>query len=336
MNDGKKNNNVIYFPGMKDQLRKKGLEYLQQKNYTEATPFLENLKMLDPENSNIYIGLLLAYFDGGMVDKALSLVREMMQKGVGDEIDTVNIYILLLVQRHEYEQVILVIKKILDEDISDERREYFSSLLYFSQEMTANQIEIKKVQDDTNIHHEIDFFQYKDSQEQMLVAKKLKDRNIVPYINDIKQYLLSVDGDLFFKTLLINVLKEHQYDKPIEVEKFGRTQKVIPNHLRDITENNEIMVLINLIGQKLEHEDPILFESIYSLINRHVFLLYPFSLDFIDLPAWAAAYHELGNEYFGNTHTEGELIKVYGTQQAEMRKAKNFIRMIEEKSYRNM
>lgn len=336
MSDGKKQNNIIYFPGTKEQLERKGLELLQQKNYQEAIPFLENLKALEPENGNIYVGLLLAYFDGGKIDKAMALVREMLHNGIGDEIDTINIYIMLLVQRHEYEQVILVIKKVLEEDISYERREYFSRLLSFSQKMIDNQIEIKKVEVEDPIERKIDFFQYKDPHEQMVLARKLKDRNIIPYLEEIKEYLRSVEGDLFFKTLMINVLREHEYDKPVEIEKFDRKIKVIPKYLLDISEDNELSEIKKLIEQTLESEDPILFESIQSLMDRHIFLLYPFSMDFIELPAWAAAYHELGNEYFGNNFTESELLEKYHAEQSEMRKAKEFIKRIEEISYRNL
>lgn len=336
MSDGKKQGNIIYFPGTKEQLEKKGLELLQEKNYHEAIPFLENLRTLEPDNSNIYIGLLLAYFDGGKIDKAMALVREMLHNGIGDEIDTVNIYIMLLVQRHEYEQVIVVLEKVLEEDLSEERREYFNRLLSFSQKMVDNQIEIKKVQEDEPIERKFDLFQFRDPHEQMVVARKLKDSNIIPYLEELKEYLRSIDGDLFFKTLLINVLKEHQYDKPVEIEKFERQIKVIPKYMLDIAEDNDLSEIKKKIEQKLENEDPILFESIQSLIERHNFLLYPFSLDFIELPAWAAAYHALGNEYFGNNQTEDELLEKYGANLSEMRKAKDFIKQIEEISYRNM
>ena len=68
--------NVIHFPSLEKRLLEKGEEKLQEKNYLEAVPIFEEIIKLDSENSDGYLGLVLAYYGIGQNDKALSLQRE--------------------------------------------------------------------------------------------------------------------------------------------------------------------------------------------------------------------------------------------------------------------
>lgn len=333
----KKENNVVFFPGIEKRLLEDGLNHLNRKNYREAISLLEDVIQIDSKNSDAYIGLLLAYFDAGIVEKAMVLVKKMFHEGIGNEIDTINIYIMLLIQGHEYEEVVTVIKKVLeDQSLSKDRFDHFKRLLRFCERMLDNQIEVKKLGEDDVITEELNFFQYSDPHEQILVAEELNKRNIYPYIKEIKSYLQLDDGDPFFKSLLINVLREHHYDKPVDIIKFGRHKTIFPETLQQLDDNMERNSLIDLISQNLENEDPTLFANVKSIVERQFFLLYPFELEFQNIPAWAAAFHLLGNEYYGNEHTEKELMEEYGVLQEDLDRANTFIRMIEEISYRNV
>jgi tetratricopeptide (TPR) repeat protein len=335
----KKNNNVIYFPGLEKRLLEKGLENLHRKNYDEAIDLLESAINLEPKNNDSHIGLLLAYFDAGMVDHAMSLAKEMIHDGIGNGFETMNIYLMLLVQTHKYNEVVTVIEELLNEgNVPEEKIQHFSRLLQFSQKMMDNQLEmeIKKTTIADWTKQELNLSDYQEPQAQMGLAADLNNLNIQPYLGEMTEYLQSKDGAPFFKTLLLNVLKEHQYHKPIEIQKFGKKITVIPEKLHPLTEDHQLMKIIEVIGKRLEHEDPILYGNIKSLVERQFFFIYPFPLENLDVSAWAAAYHALGNEYFGNNHTKSELLEEYQVIEAEMDQADSFIRMIEEISYRNM
>ena len=204
--------------------------------------------------------------------------------------------------------------------------------------MIANQqeMEIKETTIADWTKQELNLADYQDPQAQMLLAADLNKLNIQPYLEEMIEYLQSDAGDPFFKTLLLNVLKEHRYHKLIEIQKFGRKTTIIPEKLHPLTEDPQLIKIIEVIGRKLEHEDPILFGNIKSLVERQFFFIYPFPLATLDISAWAAAYHALGNEYFGNNHTKSELLEEYQVIETEMEQADSFIRIIEENSYRNM
>ena len=185
-------------------------------------------------------------------------------------------------------------------------------------------------------HKELNLAQYQDSAAQIGLAAELKERNIQPYLMELIDYLQSNDGGAFFKSLILNILRDHLYDQPVLIQKFGRKITVIPKTLTSLNDNPQLKDITKAIGQRLENEDPILYDHIKKLVERQFFLLYPFKLEPDDVAIWAAAYHSLGNEYYGNRDTDDELMDSYHVLQMDMKKADSFIRMIEEISYQDI
>ena len=120
------------------------------------------------------------------------------------------------------------------------------------------------------------------------------------------------------------------------IVKFGKQITVIPNEIRHLSENDQLQELLSVIGEELEDEDPILFDIIKSLMERHSFLMYPIPFDHFDVSAWSAAYHIIGNEYNGNNQSMDEMIDLYGANDENVEKSLLFIKKIEEVSYLNL
>ena len=338
-NEKRKNNKIVYFPDLEQRLVEKGLESLRQKNYDEAIELLEHATQLDSKNSECHLGLLLAYFDAGLIDKAIHLVDQMLNEGIGNDIEIMNIYIMYLVQLHKYEEVVEAIEGLLAENkIPADKLDHFHRLLDFSLRMLDNPIHMIQEEpvEDKWEQQKIDLFQYQNPEEQMRIAGQLNNKNIRPFVKEITKYLQSKVGSAFFKTLLLNVLKEQEYDKQVEVQKFDEKVMVIPEQLPHITESRQLQEIIEVIGEKLENEDPILYCHIKALVERQFFMRYPFGMGSFNSTALAAAYHVLGNEYFGNYNTECKLQEEYHVLQADLNEAKTFIRMIDEISYPNL
>ncbi|WP_428909305.1 tetratricopeptide repeat protein [Niallia sp. Krafla_26] len=322
---------VIKFPGLENKLLEKGLEHLQAKNYQEAVRLLEQCVNLDPTNQEAYIGLLLAYFDCGLVEEAVALAHHMLQEDIGDELETLNIYLMLLVQRNEHERVVAEINQLMKESrIPFHKLEHFERLLHLSEKMLENQIDSEPMELDEESFSPLNLFQYQDPQEQIMIAAQLNNRPIEPYEKELKEYLQSQTGDSFFKTLLLNVLKEQQYDHPVLIEKFGKKMTMSPAQIIDLQENEQLSSLLNVIRERVADEDPILFENTKALIERHFFLMFPFPLEDLDIQAWGAAYHYTGNEYYGIHQSVDEMIDQYGTSYEDVEKALLFIKEFEE------
>ncbi|WP_102274375.1 tetratricopeptide repeat protein [Cytobacillus massiliigabonensis] len=328
----KLNDKVILFPDLEKRLLEKGLEKMQQKRFREATEHLEEAIRLDPENSDIHIGLVLAYFEWGSLQKAKEIAASMLQKGIGEYIQIIDLYLMILVQLHQYEEIVTTIEILLEEkEIPTEKYENFTRMLEFSRRMAEEKPE-KEAKEEAalvELDKDLDLFALKTQQEQVNMAAKLAERNIRSYVGEINTYLQSKEGSPFFKTMLLNVLIEHDYDKEVTVEKLGRKLSVIPFQLPPIHKQPETELLLNVLSSQIEHEDPILFENIKSLINRHSFILYPFQLETYKENVWAAAYHTLVAEYLGSAMDE-DLLMRYQVEIEELKAALLELRQLEE------
>src|SRR5690606_39227335 len=111
----KTNSKIILFPDLEKRLLEKGLESLQQNKFTEAIDYFENAIEIEPESSEIHIGLVLAYFESGELHKAKERANYMLQSGIGDYIQVIDLYLMILVQLHQYDEIIATIEVLLEE-----------------------------------------------------------------------------------------------------------------------------------------------------------------------------------------------------------------------------
>lgn len=335
-----KKGNVILFPNLDKRLVEKGLDKLKQKNYSAAIELLSQAGQLDPENEDVFVGLVLAYFEAGNYKEANNLAKKMLQAGIGDYFEIVDMYIMILVQQHQYREIMITIEALLEErEVPSDKLEHFMKMLQFSrkmadsvQEQTEQDRELEQMDTPQTNNLEFDLFTIIDPGEQVQLAGQLASSNVRAYIERIASYLASEYGDPFFKTMLLTILKEQDYDKEIILKKFDREENLTPNHLFDVYSHPDFLHCVQISEAALVNEDPILFESIKQLMERYFFLVYPFRIETGDSKAWAAAFHFIVLSYFGQEHELEQIAKLYSANTGEVRSAVDLISRIEENS----
>lgn len=329
-----KKDNVILFPGLEKRLLEKGLDYLKQKKYRDAIQFLEQALEHDPENSDIYVGLVLANFEAGYVKQAKQIAAEMLRSGLGDYIQVIDLYLMILVQLNEYDEIVSTIEALLDEkEIPADKHEHFTRMLEFASRMLEGGTDAEEVFEVEPEGMSLGLFELHDPNDQVMIAARLAKENIRPYIKEIKEYVASEQGHPFQKTMLLNILREQEYEIETDVYKFGWEKSFIPARLPDLKDYIAMNDVIQILGDELENADPVLFENILSLIERHFFLIYPFDLPNGGAEAWAAAYHFMANEYYGFDESLESFAALYTSSEEEAGQVLAFIRMLEEISY---
>jgi tetratricopeptide (TPR) repeat protein len=329
-----RNDNIVLFPGLERRLLDKGLEQLQAKKFRQAADFLEQALALEPDNAEACIGLVVAYYEAGQAREAKKLAAEMLKEGIGDYIQVMDLYIMILVQLGEYDEIITTIEALLEEkQVPKDKFEHFSKMLQFSRKMAEG----KAVPPENEVPEKftvekLRLFDCKDPDEQMMVAARLANENVRPHIPEIRKYLASESGHPFLKSMLLNILKEQEYEGELEVEKFGRKESFIPARLPDV-DQTMMSDVFSLLEEKLESEDPVFLENIKGMAERNFFLLYPFDPEPKDPPAWAAAYDFLGKSYHGYEGSLDHYIEENGGSAGEIQQAVDNIRRIEEISY---
>jgi tetratricopeptide (TPR) repeat protein len=327
------NDNVILFPGLEKRLLEKGLDYLKLKKYRDAIDYLEQALLHDPENGDIYVGLVLANFEAGKVTEAKQLAEEMLRGGIGDYIQVIDLYLMILVQLNEYTEIVSTVEALLEEkEVPVDKYEHFARMLEFGRRMLYSKTE-KPVAEEIEVDSEeefLDLFAYEDPKDQVMLAARLAKGNIRPFINEIKEYVSSEAGHPFQKTMLLNILREQQYSEEIQVRKLGWEKMFNPERLPDMKSFFELSEVGKTLSSQVENEDPVLYENVIGLLERHYFLLYPFQLPEGRAEAWAAAYHFVANEYFGFDDSLDSFADLYNSSIEEAEQALTFITKLEE------
>lgn len=330
--------NVIFFPGLEKRLADKGLESLQKKNFAEAITFLEEARGLDADNGDVLIGLVLAYFEAASFHKAKELANEMLLKGIGDYFQLVDLYLTILIQLHEYPEIVSTIEALLEEkEIPPEKLDHFLTILQFSRRMAENiQPELNDDLPEEKDLNKLNLFSLHNLNQQMLVIANLAEKNVRPYIPEIQAYLIAEDGHPFLKTMLLTLLKEQEYDKELTVNKFNISLKIIPTELPEINLQPKMKEIVELLRDRLENSNPVLFENIIGLVERIFFISYPFDLQQENTNAWAAAFHLLAQDYLGIEPEINNISSEYQVSSEKIKLAMAKIREIEEISYPNI
>ncbi|MEH7354293.1 tetratricopeptide repeat protein [Neobacillus drentensis] len=330
----KRKDNVVYFPGLEKRLTDKGLESLEQKKFKDAITFLEEARDLDQDNDDILIGLVLAYFEAGSFKKAKVLAKEMLLKGIGDYFQMVDLYLTVLIQLHEYQEIVSTIEVLLEEkEIPTEKHDHFLTILQFSRRMAENRQSEEEIEPEVQ---NLNLLSKNNLNEQMLVVAGLAEKNIRPYLDEIADYLKAETGHPFLKTMLLTLLKEQEINKELVVRKFFKENTFIPTELPEVRVQPQMMAVKDLLEDRLESNNPGLFENTIGMVERTFFISYPFDLEPENPWAWAAAFHLLAQEYLGIDHEISKIASEYGAGIVEIEQAMAQIKEIEKISYPNI
>ncbi|WP_042459313.1 tetratricopeptide repeat protein [Neobacillus dielmonensis] len=334
----KRKDNVIFFPGVEKRLTAKGLDSLQARKYSEAIALLEEAMELDPDNDEILIGLVLAYFEAAAYQKAKVLAKDMLLKGIGDYYKMVDLYLTVLIQLHEYQEIVTTIEALLEEkEIIPEKLSHFMNILQFSRKMAENhQPSADGPEQDEPGPQSLNLLKLTDLNEQMLLVSSLADKNIRPYVSEMEEYLKTETGHPLLKTVLLTLLKEQEIDSDMVVRKFNQEKQVKPALLLDARMIPEMLAVKDLVAESLENKDPVLFGNIIALVERIYFISYPFDLEPNNLTAWAAAFILLGFEYLGIEAEIQEIAEEFEALPAEINQAMEQIIELEKISYPNI
>jgi tetratricopeptide (TPR) repeat protein len=323
--------NIFLFPNVDKLLMEKGLEKLKNKKFKEAITLLEEAQELDLDNEEISLGLIIAYFESNNLQVAKQLAHKSLKKGLGDYFQLIDIYIMILLQLNEYEEIVSTVQALLDErEIPSEKLDNFSKILEFSKRKLDSQS--KKMMDPPSFPEEKDMnlFQYDNINDQFLAIAKLSQKNVRGYLNEIRDYLKSSEGHPFLKSMLLQLLKEQDVNEEMVVEKFQQRHSINPIHLVDMDSYMEATDITAILKRVMEQENPTLYESMKEMVTRHSFLLFPIERQPSDPKMWAAAYHFMALEYFGMPNSIEKTALKYEVKPGNLNDAISFLRKLEE------
>ncbi|MGR3765243.1 tetratricopeptide repeat protein [Rossellomorea sp. NS-SX7] len=278
----KKNNEekgkVLQFPGLKERLLEKGVQALENGDIQQSADLLTQAYEMDPKNPDINTALVLALYENKQYDEAKVICKEMLLEGIGDYFEVVDMYLMILIQLHQHQEVIDTIHALFEEkEVPFEKEEHFKKLLHFSEKVRDGKEPEMETKENTEVP-ETSILKDKSLEEQTLIAAQLVHQNIRPYLPELLSYLGSGESHPFLQSMILNVLREHGFDKEVLINKLNREGQVTPSSLQDAFETDFFTRVSEELEDLLSQRNPTLYQHALELIKRHSFLLYPFEL----------------------------------------------------------
>jgi tetratricopeptide (TPR) repeat protein len=327
---------IIAFPNLGDRLIAKGLDELGNRNFKAAAQLFSQAREYEPENDEVCMGLVVSLVELEHYKESKELCIEMLNKGIGDYFQLINIYLMVLLQLGEHQEMVTTIELLFEENqIPFDKEEHFEKMLQFSKRALEDKKEEKERQNQqlSEEMQEDELFEGKTDNEMLMVISKLTNINIRPFIPQIEEFLQKDEGHPFFKTMLLNILIDQEYNEEMTVRKFNQSKSVIPRELKSLKETDFYKMVTGLAEEEISQDNPSLYEMVHSLIERHSFLLFPFEPGPESLPAWAAAYHALAEEYMTGEVSVRDLADLYKADEESVVDILSYIKEIEEISY---
>lgn len=330
MKNGK--SNVVPFPRLKERLLERGLESISQKEYKEAAALLRQARRLDHDDGEIGTAYMIALYEAGDYERAKEQGRQMLREGTGDYFEILDLFLMILVQLGEHEEISSTLHALLEEkEAPPDKLDHYEKLLAFSEKRMQMP---KPEQEPGQTGRKL--FETENQEEQILRVSHLVHENIRPYLDEIRAYIRDPDEHPFIQTLLLNVLKEQGITDEFEVQKLGKAGAVNPAHLLPIFETQLYNLLITRLSRDLEQKNPTLFAQVKTVLDRHFFLLYPFEPEPEDPSLWAAAYYSMGLKLFGQEAYLDKIAMYYSVELDALLEAVRYLESLEEISLPNL
>ncbi|EDL64654.1 tetratricopeptide repeat protein [Bacillus sp. SG-1] len=277
MNKGSKDNKIVYFPQLKERLFEKGIDALQNSHLDQAVQFLEQAYEMDPEDGEVGPALVVALYEGKKYQRAKEICRELLLEGQGDYFKVVELYVMILIQLNEHNEVVSTLSALFDEkEVPFEKEEHFGKLLSFSKRvLEGKEAPAPGRPDEAQVTEEKTILEGKDLQEQTFILAELVNRNIRPYLPELLTALKNEETHPFIGTMIVNVLREHGFNEEVEVKKFGKVMTCIPANLEEVFQTEYFTSVAEGIEDLVAQRNPTLLQQVRETFTRHSFLLYP-------------------------------------------------------------
>lgn len=321
---------VVPFPNLKQRLLDKGMGALQQKKFEEALELLQQTIEMDDQLEEVQLAIIVCLLELGYLDEAKQKCQTMLQQDIGDYYEVLQIYLTILIQLRQYEEVEATIEAVLQEGkIPSQTVENLYRLLDFSRKMTSNVMEEKPLVDVNLLRENLPLSE----QWNIIQALRHEAHGISFAYDALDEYLRDESKHPMLKTVILHMFIEKEISRKLEVEKFGNYIKVTTGELHDITNHPFTMSVLQALDHFLGNENPSLFEVVKEMWNRHLYVIYPFIPQPENANMWAAGIHKVGYDLHGIDIDLAEITSLYQISTKDLLFTSSRIREIDDISF---
>lgn len=300
--DLKRKGNVIVFPTTVNRLLSDGMAYLKEEKYIEAREALHQVLSYEPDNAAALGAYSYCLFELAEFDEALDVCKELLNIGPLHYLETMELYISILMQLRQYDEAEGVIEALIEEGVlPEERLDQYRQLRELNERIAANATSEKV---DSELY-DLEPFLALSPMEQERRIMDLPPESFGP----LKKKLLAIvehdDSDMLTKTYILFILHQEKISGTVQVGKFQFNADFDISKLPDPVQSERLQSIKKYIEEALS-KDPTRLEMVLELFDRHTYLLYPFQWPGIDGREVAEAYMSFVDMLFtGDTSIPG-------------------------------
>lgn len=284
--DLKRKGNVIVFPNTVQVLLTEGMNMLKDEKYVSARDKLYDVLFYEPEHPGALGAYAYCLFELGEYDEALEVCKELLKVGPVHYLETMELYISILMQLRQFAEAEHVIEALIEEKVlPEERLEQFQQLRELNERIASNAASTKI---DPTLYAPGNFLTLPPAEQERHVLE-LPAGSLEVMKSSMIELVQHPETDMLAKTYILFKLYEENVEGEIQLSKFDLTGTYSIRQLPDPAKDSRI-VAIKAILQDTMQKDPTRLEMTLELFNRHVFLFYPFLWEAYSAEQVAKAY----------------------------------------------
>lgn len=282
----KRKGNVVVFPTTISRLLSDGMNYLKNEQYESARDKLFQVLSYEPDHAGALGAYAYCLFELGEYEEALDVCKELLKVGPVHYLETMELYISILMQVRQFEEAERMIEVLIEEDVlPEERLAQFRQLRELNERISAKTAMAKI---DATPYEPQHFHKLSPGEQERLVMELPPEA-----YEALKTSLIALiehpETDLLTKTYILFMVHQEKLKATVNVRKFHYQADFSISQLPDPLKNNRILIIKGFIEDALS-QDPTRFEMVKELFERHLYLLYPFQWDEYEEREIAEAY----------------------------------------------
>ncbi|WP_162920167.1 tetratricopeptide repeat protein [Paenisporosarcina cavernae] len=264
--ENKSINNLVLFPGTAEKYLVNAKQFAESGRFEEAIECFEQASaLMNLEEADLFI-YAVCLFEMKELLEAKEVVENILQVGSSNYVESIELYVSILMELRNFKDVVTIIEPLLEENILPfSKRPTFLQLLDLSKRL----MEKKQV-----IPFEIEkFTSWTELQQQQFISDLTKESEeaSVPILMEVAGHS---DLPELSKSFALMALVELKVSNDVDIIKFGKKITVTPAEL-DLPIHLETnrQVLEALHRQLAQHPD--FLEMAEEIVIRHFLLCYP-------------------------------------------------------------
>lgn len=266
---------VVLFPKWKKDLESEAYQALREKRFHEALDGFDTLLSYEINTQEISVGKLTCLMELGMQEEAEDLCETLLAEKDGNYFSYIHIYATLLFQASKYQEVSELLEDVIHEKLPDPFKTQLETLYHLNERLREEQQEKQAMSTVKELEGAVE---QEDTVLQWHLVNHLHQSDLLAYLNLFQQILLNKTVHPVIKTSILGLLQAESIDQDISIEKFSKVMVINSStypFIMDHPFRNDIRKSL----EKLEQDNPSLFELADQLLYRYLYVRYPFIVD---------------------------------------------------------